>query len=191
MHFDSTIIYLLGYPGTGKYTIGKEICHLNPRFRLVDNHLVNNPIFSIIHADGVTPLPVKVWENVGKIWDAVLDTLVHVSPPDFNFVLTNALFDSEGDDAWFKEMQSMAAARNAKFVPVVLRISVEEHQKRIGNDDRKMRMKETNPKSPERYALLDNIYIPDHPNLLTLDVSDMPATESAQIILNYLNQAGE
>jgi hypothetical protein len=191
MHFDSTIIYLLGYPGTGKYTIGKEICRLNSRFRLVDNHLVNNPIFSIIHADGVTPLPVKVWESVGKIWDAVLDTLVHVSPPDFNFVLTNALFDSEGDKAWFEEIQNMAAARNAKFVPVVLRISVEEHQKRIGQPDRKNRMKEIDPKSPQRYALLDNLFIPDHPNLLTLDVSDIPAKESAQIILNYLNQAGE
>lgn len=191
MQFESTIIYLLGYPGTGKYTIGKEICRLNPRFKLVDNHLVNNPVFSLIHIDGVTPLPYKVWENVGKIWDSVLDTLIHVSPPDFSFVLTNALFDSEGDKAWFREIENMAAARNAKFIPVLLRISVEEHQKRIGNPDRKIRMKETDPNSPRRYALLDNLYIPDHPNLLTLDVSDIPAEESALIILNYLNQAGE
>ncbi len=191
MQFDSTIIYLMGYPGTGKYTIGKEICRQDPRFRLVDNHLVNNPIFSIIHIDGVTPLPYKIWENVGKIWDAVMDTLVHLSPIDFNFVLTNALFDSEGDKAWFEEIQSMAAARNAKFIPVLLRISVEEHQKRISNLDRKERMKESDPKSPQRYALLDNIYIPDHPNLLTLDVSDIPAEEASKIILNYAGQAGE
>lgn len=191
MHFDSTIIYLLGYPGTGKYTIGKEICDQNSRFRLVDNHLVNNPIFSIINADGKTPLPVSVWEAVGKIWDAVLDTMVYVSPPDFNFVMTNALFNSEGDKAWFDQIENMANARNAKFVPVVLRVSVEEHQKRIGRADRRERMKETDPKSPQRYALLDNLYVPDHPNLLTLDVSDIPPSESAQIILNYLNQAGE
>lgn len=191
MHFDSTIIYLLGYPGTGKFTIGQSICQLNSRFRLIDNHLANNPIFSIIHADGVTPLPVKVWENVGKIWDAILDTLVHVTPPDFSFVLTNALFDSEGDKAWFDEIQSMATARNAKFVPVVLRVSVDEHKKRIVSNDRKERMKLVDPKSAERYALLDNLYIPDHPNLLTLDVSDMKPDEAAQIILNYLDQAGE
>ena len=148
------MIYLLGYPGTGKYTIGKEICRLNPRFRLVDNHLINNPIFSIINADGITPLPVNVWENVEKIWHIVFDTMVNVSPPDFNFVLTNVLFDSEGDKAWFEQMESVARGRNAKFVPVVLRISVEEHQKRIGNKDRKLRMKETDPKSPQRYALV-------------------------------------
>ena len=191
MNFDSTIIYLLGYPGTGKHTIGKEICRQNSRFRLIDNHLINTPIFSIINADGVTPLPLKVWENVGKIWDAVLDTLVNVTPPDFSFVLTNALFDSEGDRAWFKEIEAMAKTRNAKFVPVLLRVSVEEHQKRIVQPERKKRIKETDPKSPARYALLNNLYVPDHPNLLTLDVSDMPPSESAQIILNYLSQAGE
>ena len=191
MQFESTIIYLLGYPGTGKYTIGKEICRLNSRFKLVDNHLIINPIFSIINVDGVTPLPYNVWENVGKIWDAVLDTLINVSPPDFSFVLTNALFDSEGDRAWFEKIQAMATARRAKFVPVVLRVSIEEHQKRIGQPDRKLRMKEIDPKSPQRYALLDNLYVPDHPNLLTLDVSDIPPEQSAQIILDYMNQAGE
>ena len=189
MTYNSTMIYLLGYPGTGKFTIGKEICRLNPYFRLVDNHLINNPIFSIIKADGVTPLPVNVWENVEKIWRVVLDTMVNVSPSDFSFVLTNVLFDGEGDKAWFEKMAQVAMARNAKFVPVLLRISVEEHEKRIDQPDRKLRMKETDPASPKRYALLDNIYVPNHGNLLTLDVSNMSAEEAAVTILNYSNQA--
>lgn len=188
MHFESTIIYLLGYPGTGKYTIGKEICRINPRYKLVDNHLVNNPIFSLIHMDGITPLPYKVWENVGKIWDSVLDTLVHVSPPDFNFVLTNVLFDTEAERLWFQEIQGMAAARNARFVPVVLQISVEEHKKRIGTPERKAHLKETNPNSPERYALLNNLYVPEHENLLKLDVSHISPEEAAEFILSYSNQ---
>lgn len=190
MSYDSTMIYLLGYPGTGKYTIGKEICRLDTHFRLIDNHLINNPIFSIIYADGVTPLPVNVWENVEKIWLAVLDTMVNVSPPDFSFVLTNVLFDVDGDKAWFEKMADVAAAKNAKFVPVLLRIDVDEHEQRIVQPDRKLRMKETDPNSPKRYALLDNIYVPDHPNLLTLDVSKINAEDAAKTILNYCHQVG-
>lgn len=46
----NTIIYLLGFPGTGKYTIAKEICK-QADFKLVDNHLINNPLFTLIEND--------------------------------------------------------------------------------------------------------------------------------------------
>ena len=62
----NTIIYLIGFAGTGKYTIAKEICRLT-NARLVDNHLINNPVFSLIRADGKTLLPESVWEKTWAI----------------------------------------------------------------------------------------------------------------------------
>ncbi|MCD8491927.1 MAG: hypothetical protein LRY51_08510 [Geovibrio sp.] len=101
----NTIIYLLGFPGTGKYTIAKEIC-AQADVRLVDNHLVNNPLFSLIWQDGTTPLPPRIWDNIGKVWEAVLDTIVHISAPDTSFVLTNALTDQGGvDRGWYERVQ--------------------------------------------------------------------------------------
>ena len=47
----NTIVYLIGYAGTGKYTIAKEIAVLTGAV-IVDNQLINTPIFSVIAADG-------------------------------------------------------------------------------------------------------------------------------------------
>lgn len=185
-NFRNTIIYLLGYAGTGKYTIAKELCRIAPEFRLVDNHLINNPLFTLIHADGITPLPPRIWENVGKVWDAVIDTMIHISPPDYSFVLTNALSDSDKDVSWFYEVEDMARQRNAIFIPVVLKISLDEHKRRIVSPDRITRMKEIDPNNPARYAAADNLIKPVHPHLLTLDVSSISAEQSAQSILNHI-----
>lgn len=184
----NTIIYLLGYPGTGKYTIAKEICQIAPEFRLVDNHLINNPLFSLIHTDGITPLNPRIWDNVELIWRAVLDTIVHISPKDYSFVLTNALSNSDKDVAWFHEVTAMADKRGAQFVPVVLKLSVDEHIKRITSPDRPLRMKEIDPTGPERYAKADNLISPEHPNLLTLDISSLSATEAARHILDHARE---
>lgn len=39
-------LYLIGFAGTGEYTIAKEIA--NHGYKVVDNHLINNPIFSLL-----------------------------------------------------------------------------------------------------------------------------------------------
>jgi len=187
MTFENTIIYLLGYPGTGKYSIGKEICRQYPEFHLVDNHLINNPLFSIIKADGITPLPKTIWKNVGKIWDAVLDTMVNISPKNFSFVMTNALFKSEEEIAWYNEVAQMASTRDSLFIPIVLTISLEEHKKRISTQERKDRFKDINPELPNQCAKENNLFIPSHPNLFMLDVSIISPEISSQKIIAHIN----
>ena len=57
----NAVVYLLGPYGVGKLTIAKELCAETAAI-LVDNHLINNPILSVIGADGVTPLPAQTWD---------------------------------------------------------------------------------------------------------------------------------
>lgn len=133
-------------PGTGKLTIGQEIRDREWGFRLVHNHLINAPLYSVIPLDGVTSIPQRVWGNQTKIWEAVLDTMIHVSPPEFSFILTNYLSQNDPDaHAWFAKVADMATERGAWFVPVLLRIEPEEHARRIVNEDRRERMKQTDP----------------------------------------------
>lgn len=112
--------------------------------------------------------------------------MIYLSPPDYSFILTNALSTSEGDRAWFDEICRMAKARQAVLVPVVLTLSVEEHKKRIVSDERRARFKETDPEGPEKYAKAQNMLIPDHPNLLTLNVSDLSPTELVAAIRHHM-----
>lgn len=76
---NNAIIYLLGYAGCGKRTIAQAI---RQRFDavLVDNHLINNTIFSLIEADGKTPLPEGVWNHVIAVRHAALATIRDVAP---------------------------------------------------------------------------------------------------------------
>ncbi|MEY4463771.1 MAG: hypothetical protein RLZZ81_742 [Pseudomonadota bacterium] len=46
----TTIIYLIGKPGTGKYTIAKEL--VESVYIICDNQLINNPIFALLGYDG-------------------------------------------------------------------------------------------------------------------------------------------
>ena len=86
----NTIVYLLGHPGVGKLTIAKAICAASD-VRLLDNHLVNNVVFSLIHADGKTPLPEAIWDSVAGIREIAFGVIESIAPPEFSYVLTNAL----------------------------------------------------------------------------------------------------
>lgn len=52
----NTVVYLLGYPAAGKYTIGQIVAGLTGAV-LVDNHLIANPVLAVVGADGVRPVP--------------------------------------------------------------------------------------------------------------------------------------
>jgi hypothetical protein len=182
----NTLIYLVGFPGTGKYTIAQEIVN-KADFRLIDNHLINNPVFSVIRLDGKTPISARAWDNTLKIWEAVADTIVHVSPPEYSFVLTNALIEGDaGDLQHYKRIEELAAQRRARFIPVRLLISdVEEHSRRITAPDRAVRFKENHPQSAAKYALSKGVLQVDHPQALTLDVTSLAAADAAEKILSY------
>ena len=91
---ESTIIQLIGAPGTGKYTIGREVARRTGA-RLVDNHSVANVILNLLAPDGVTPLPSAVWPYVAQVRGAVYDALANLAPAELSYVFTNVL---RGDD---------------------------------------------------------------------------------------------
>ncbi len=188
---ENTVIHLLGAPGTGKYTVAQELVQLGKaagaEMRLVDNHLINNPVFSLLRLDGKTKLPEGVWDNIGLIWDAVADTMKRLAPKEFNFILTNALFEHDADDRQhMTEMAAVAAARGGRYVPVRLVLKdVAEHTRRITAADRNARMKETNAEAPARYAE-KTVLLTGLPAELTLDTTALTAREAAGIILSHI-----
>lgn len=180
---ENTVIYLIGRAGTGKYTIAKEIC-TEPGLRLVDNHLINNPVFSLIELDRT--LPERVWENIDMIWEAVIDTMLHISPASDSFVLTNVLYEGdENDIAWFERIHAFAAERNSCFIPVRLSISEEALLARCDTPERRARFKDTCLDRARRNLREKQLLKVDHDNVLNLDVSDLSPKEAAGLILTH------
>lgn len=86
-------IYLIGHAGVGKYTIAKELSDFN--FKVVDNHLINNSIFSLLDLDGVTPIKENAWETISEIRKSVLGFVCQDTVS--NYVFTNELQEEKCD----------------------------------------------------------------------------------------------
>lgn len=181
---NNTIVYLIGHYGVGKLTVAKAIVAATGA-RLLDNHLLNNVVFSLIRADGKTPLPEVVWDHIARIRDVAFEVIETLAPPEFSYVLTNALDDNPDDRKYFHRVVELAQYRRATFVPVLLSCDEAENARRIGTPERAANLKHTDAASAlARRRSVTQLRI-DHPNLLSLDTTHLPPAEAAaQIIAN-------
>lgn len=183
-------IYLLfGYPATGKLTIAREIHRLIEEgggvSRLVDNHYVNNPVFNLIDVDGRTPLPRMAWDLVAEVRNALAETIETLSPPDWSFIFTNHLVDEEEDREWFGRLEGIAASRGNPFVPVRLLCDLDELLRRVQSPERRGLKKLIDPDWLRRHYGQVEVLDPDHPDMLTLDVTHLTPEEAARIVLEH------
>lgn len=174
------IIYLIGKPGTGKYTIAKEISKNG--YVICDNQLINNPIFTLLNYNGFAKIPRFAWDAIEQMRTTIFDFMNQEQ--NNSYVLTNVLYDVACDHLIFKKVEEMASKRNSIFIPVKLLISEEENIKRIAQPDRKIRYKTIDV----AHAYSDHPLIGiSHPHLFELDVTKLGAQEAAEKILTHVN----
>ena len=92
---NNVILYLIGFAGTGKYTIAKELAKHG--YKIIDNHLINNPIFSLLDLDEGTPIPDRAWNAIEKIRQVILNFIAQQPPA--NYVFTNVILEDDEDHA--------------------------------------------------------------------------------------------
>jgi predicted kinase len=187
----NTIIYLVGPHGVGKYTIGAALADALPA-KLVDNHHWLNPLFSLIHQDGRTPLPAGIWEHVAQVRKVVLETIATLSPQDWNFVFTHAVTgdaaDEEYDREIAREVLDTAHRRGANLLVVRLGCAPDELATRVISPERRLRMKEVDPEAARRNAVRP-LFNPNHRNTMTIDTTNLSALEVAAQIVQKLKDA--
>jgi hypothetical protein len=170
--FDNTIILLMGFAGVGKYTIGQGLSKLTGA-KLVDNHLINNPIFTVVDADGLTQLAAPVWDKVKEIRRVVYNAIRELSPPNLSFIFTMELRENNtADHVGFVELKKLADARGSLFVPIRLVCDVEELCRRVVSPERTERLKMISPELARKRCEEDKVLTPRHRNLRTIDVTN-------------------
>ena len=181
----NTIIYLIGFAGTGKYTVAREICKQIDA-KLIDNHYINNPIFNLVKTDGKTPLPETVWGKIKLVRKAILETITELSSPKDNFVFTNQLRESDPDDKFIYEaIAQTARRRNSHFIPVRLSCALEENKKRITNQERAKRHKTMHAQHAVNNHTQEALLKINHSNRLDLDITAISPQDAASTILQH------
>jgi len=183
------VIYLIGFPASGKYTTAKAIVSAQPEIKLIDNHLINNPIFSVLGVDGKQKLPEQAWHRCKEVWLTVLKTMKTLSPKNLGFVLTNVLIETDNEDhLQFERVQEMAEARGVKFFPIHLICDVKEMENRIENPDRKVRFKTTDKTLPKKLSDEKDLIKVSHPNFLKVDTTNSTPEETAEKIIKHIER---
>jgi predicted kinase len=191
MELDNTIIYLIGIPAVGKYTVAKEIGRMTGA-RVVDNQLINTPVFSVLGYDGTDafPFPHGAWAHIGQIHRAVLAVIRDLCPPDASFVFTNTLDAREPlDKVWFRRVERLARQRGAKFFPVWLTCEAAVIRRRKDTPDRRARLKDIDLTNIARWSEEVEVLRVPHPTALTLDTSCREPRQTAQLILEHVRGA--
>jgi predicted kinase len=178
----NVIVYLVGPPGVGKYTVGKLVAERLPA-KLLDNHFWSNPIFEVVEPDG-RPLPAGVWDRTNDVLSAVLETVALFGPAGRNYVFTHAVSDAGGHPLdWIIAGRILWVAERRQANLLVVRLACGERQlrERISREERRQRFKTTDAGQAQALASLAPFPI-NHDWVLDLDTSGLSVAEAADRI---------
>lgn len=187
----NAVIYLLGVPAVGKHTIAREFGRLTGA-RIVDNQLINLPVFSVVAYDGKDSFdfPPEAWRHVETIRSAVFAVARECVPTDVGFVFTSV--PGAGvparEQAVFRSVEEIAADREAPFLPVWLSCSAEETRKRKSAPDRRERFKDTDLTNVDRHAHEFDGFRVEHPNALSLETTTLRPEAVARRIIQAVRE---
>jgi len=186
----NTIIYLIGIPAVGKYTTARAISRRTGA-KIVDNHLINNPIFQVAHLDGTNrfPFPMGGWKYTGKIRRAVLGFIREFGQPDTSYIFTNVLRHDELRS--FRAIELLAKHRKALFVPVWLKCKPSALKDRKVTPQRIRMMKEIDPATIPFWTREFREFDLDHPNRLDIDNTYSSPAQSAMLVLDHIGRLQE
>ena len=193
MKLHNTIIYLIGVPAVGKYTVAKEIGRMTGA-KVVDNQLINTPVYSVLGYDGTDsfPFPQGASAQIEKIQRAVLAVIRDFCPPEASFVFTNVLdARAPGDKAWFRRIERLARQRGAGFFPVWLTCEAAVIRRRKNTPERRARLKDIDLTNISRWLEEFEVLRVPHPNALTLDTSRRQPRRTAERILEHVRGVGQ
>jgi predicted kinase len=168
------IVYLLGYPGVGKYTVARALAAQTGAV-VVDNQVINNPILTLF--DRAVGLPE---ERTAPIRDAVFNALEEIAPRSMSYVFTNNLEEKSEDIAIYERLRDIAASRESVFLPVMLTCAREVQLARVQAEERRLRFKVADAEWLDKFMTEVPLYWPD--GVMTLDTTEATPEANAAAI---------
>lgn len=187
--YETCVVFMLGYPGMGKRTIGSHLATLLDGV-LVDNTLINRPLIELFQWDGVKRLPPEIWDRVIPIRDAVLGTIEDLAPRSNSYVFTNVIEEGPAAADQYDRIRSMAHRRGSLFLAVMLTCDIDVQVSRIDNADRVALRKGSDPEGYRGHRLSTKLYQPPADEVIHLDTTTTPPASNAERIQQVLRERG-
>jgi len=177
------IVQLVGPPACGKRTIGAVLAARSGA-KLIDNHLINDPVFTALGVNGRGHLPPQALPMAGRV-RAIVHEAVLEAPADVSHIFTNWLVDTPEDARAADEIRNLAGRRGADFYPVWLSCAAEQIRHRLSLPDRAVRNKLRDPSRIDDIIAQGTTPAPD--DALQLDTSASTPEAAAAEILAWID----
>lgn len=178
------IIYLIGFPGSGKLTIAKELCNILDGV-IVDNNLFNNIIFDMIDFRNVE-VTSEIWEKIFVIRENMLAILEKYHIESKHYIFTNELIKGDSyDQKVYNSVVNLSKKMNVEILPVVLYCNSAELVKRVQSKEREKERKITDSDFAMRKIKGKKLFVPQ--GSLEIDNSNLSAKEVAKKIVEKMN----
>jgi shikimate kinase len=168
------LLHIVGHPGVGKLSVAREITKLRD-FKLVDNHVVNNVLFSVTDLSG--KLPAQVFGYIEEIY-GILFAYIKSMDAKPDIIMTNYL--EERDAGFARVVREFAAAAGYEYAPVILKAEAKTIMERVASPERKAKMKLVDP-AVAAGLLKHSLAVID--GAAEIDTTGKTAEETARIVL--------
>jgi hypothetical protein len=183
------VYQLLGFPGTGKYTVAKAMVALlearGEPAALLDNHATANLVWSLVPIEH--RFDPAVMGHILKVRIALMDAVREITGPAHSIVFTNFLPAGQAGDL-LDPHRRVAEDLGKTFVGVVLHCDRAEVLARVPNADRAARYKLVDP--AHAATIMDTGQtLPNWDDLIDLDITGLSPEEAAARVLALADDA--
>ncbi|KAI4156434.1 MAG: hypothetical protein L6R39_001105 [Caloplaca ligustica] len=174
-------LYINGYPGVGKYTIAKELLHLLPKSKLLDNHLLIDPVAAVYERDMPEYLGLRK-----TLRQCILNSIASSdSLKDTTWVFTDSQSSDEVGSAAVADYIHAARQRGSPLISIVLTCEEVENACRITSEKRG-KTKLGNVDILRGIRSTEDLYRFGGKAELELDVTTLSAVSAARSIAGFV-----
>ncbi len=181
------IIYIIGFAGSGKLTVAKELAKTGP-YKLIDNHKINDVIFSVLPT--TENIPNEVWNKIDEIRQIVIDTIALQKSSNQSYIFTNELIENDPFDLkYYQSIVNLSKEINASLLPIVIYCNLNCLEKRIQSADRKGTYKIIDAEYGLERIKGKKLFVPR--DAFTIDTSELSVDETVKKILRSITHHTE
>ncbi len=180
-----TLIYLIGFPGSGKLATAKELCKIIDGV-IVSNNLFNNIIFDIVKLQDAE-VPDDLWEKIFAVRENMLAILEKHYIKSKHYIFTNELIEGDSyDQRLYNSVVNLSKKMDMEILPVVLHCNNKELVKRVQSEERYQENKITDSDFAMKKIEGKRLFIPE--GTLEIGNSNLSAKEVAEKIVEEMKK---